>query len=112
MFSVKRPLRFLIHKLDLSDEQAMQVAEALSDFRLERDQADIERRRAKKTLTAALKSDAFDRTKADEALDEQLDAQRDLFEAFVDAIERIHAILDEGQREKLAYLLGSLDLEI
>lgn len=112
MFSVKRPLRFLMHKLDLTEDQVMVVADALSDFRIERDQADVERRRAKKVLTSALKGDAFDREKALEAVEQQVDSHRKLLEAFVDALGRVHDTLDESQREKLAFLLGSLDIEV
>ena len=112
MFSVKRPLRFLMHKLDLTDEQVMVVADALSDFRIERDQADVERRRAKKVLMSSLKADAFDREKALEGVEQQVIAHRQLLEAFIDALQRVHSTLDESQREKLAFLLGSLDIEV
>ena len=112
MFSVKRPLRFLIHKLDLDDEQVIEVADALSDFRIERDQADVERRRAKKVLVGALRGDEFDAEKAAEGVDKQVDASRRLHEAFVESLERVHAVLTPEQREKLAFLLGSLDIEV
>ncbi len=112
MFSVKRPLRFLSHKLDLSDDQLLVVADILSDYRLDRDAADVERRRAKKALTTALKTDTFDREAADAAVERQHQVHRELQERFVDALERLHGALDESQREKLAFLLGSLDLEV
>lgn len=112
MFSVKRPLRFLMHKLDLDDEQVIAVADALSDFRIERDQADVERRRGKKVLVSALTAEEFDREKAAEGVKQQVEANTRLHEAFVDTLERVHAVLSAGQREKLAFLLGSLDIEV
>ena len=112
MFHVKRPLRFLIHKLELTEDQIMVVADVLSDFKIEQDLADVERRRAKKVLVSALNADEFDRERAAEGVDQQVDAHRRLREAFVDALERVHATLTPPQREKLAFLLGSLDFDI
>lgn len=112
MFSVKRPLRFLIHKLELDDDQIMAVADALSDFKIEKDQADVERRRAKKVLVAALRGDDFDHEQAAEGVKQQVEAHERLRQAFVDSLERVHAVLTPDQREKLAFLLGSLDIDI
>lgn len=112
MFAVKRPLRFLMHKLDLDEEQTMVVADAISDFRIERDQADVDRRRAKKSLVRAMDEDDFDRSAAEEALADKLKTQRAVNEAFLDGLQRIHAVLDADQRKKLAFLLGSLDFEL
>ena len=112
MFGIKRPLRFLIRKLELDEEQVMVVMDAMSDFRIERDQAGIEARRARKVLVSALTGDEFDREKAAEAVEQQVESHRRLREAFVDALERVHGILNAAQREKLSFLLGSLDFEI
>ena len=112
MFSVKRPLRFLIHKLELEEEQILVVADVLSDFKIEKDYADVERRRAKKVLVSALKGDDFDHETAAEGVKQQVDAVEKLHTAFVAGLERIHEVLDASQREKLAFLLGSLDLEV
>ena len=112
MFSIKRPLRFLIHKLELEEDQVHEIADTLSDFKIEKDVADIERRRAKKVLAAALKADVFDREKAEEGVEQQVEAERRLRSAFVDSLERVHAALKPEQREKLAFLFGSLDIEV
>lgn len=112
MFSIKRPLRFLARKLELSDAQLREVADVLSDFKLERDLADVERRRAKKVLANALKGDTFDRDAANAAVEDQAAAHRRVREAFVDALERVHATLEPSQREELAFLFGSLDIEV
>lgn len=112
MFSIKRPLRFLSRKLELDDVQVRALADALSDFKLERDLADVERRRAKKVLANALKSDTFDRAAAEAAVGDQVEAHRRLREAYVDALERVHEALEPSQREELAYLFGSLDIEV
>ncbi len=112
MFSVKRPLRFLIHKLELDETQVIAVADALSDFKIEKDQADVERRRAKKVLVSALRGDEFDHDKAAEGVKQQVEAHQRLHEAFVGSLDRVHAVLNPTQREKLAFLLGSLDIEV
>ena len=112
MFSVKRPLRFLIHKLGLDQEQIMAVADALSDFRMEKDLADVDRRRAKKVLVGALKGEEFDEEVAAEGVKAQVEANQRLQEAFVDSLKRVHGVLTTDQREKLAFLLGSLDIEV
>ena len=112
MFSVKRPLRFLIHKLELDEAQIIVVADALSDFKIDKDQADVERRRANKVLVSALNGDEFDQVKAAEGVKQQVEAQQRLREAFVAALERVHGVLNPTQREKLAFLLGSLDIEV
>jgi Spy/CpxP family protein refolding chaperone len=112
MFAVKRPLRFLIHKLDLTEEQTMVVADVISDFRIERDQADVDRRRAKKALVRAFDEDEFDDEIARDALEQQLQAQRAVSDSFLQSLQRIHAVLEPAQRTKLGFLLGSLDFEM
>lgn len=112
MFGVKRPLRFLIHKLDLSEEQVMDVAEALNDYRLERAQAEIDRQRAHKLLADALRGDTFDDEKAAEAAERQADAARALQQAHSEALRRLHGALNPSQRQKLAFLIGALDFDV
>src|SRR5437588_538173 len=48
-FGVRRPLRFLAHKLDLNDRQVTEFARILDELRTERAQGEVDRRR---TLSA------------------------------------------------------------
>ena len=112
MFNVKRPLRFLIHKLDLDDDQAMVVADAFSDFRIEKAQAEVDRSRAKKLMVQAMSADEFDLDQAQSAVKAQVETSQQLHEAFLAAIQRIHAVLKPDQRTRFVFLIGSLDLDL
>ena len=45
-FGVRRPLRFLAHKLDLDNDQVVQLARILDELKIERAQAAVDDRRA------------------------------------------------------------------
>src|SRR5690348_849815 len=45
-FGVRRPLRFLAYKLELSDAQVPELAKILNELKTERAQADVDDRRA------------------------------------------------------------------
>ncbi|MCA9494011.1 MAG: periplasmic heavy metal sensor, partial [Myxococcales bacterium] len=59
-FGLRRPLRFLIERLGLDDVQAAEVQRAFEDLRLEREQADLDRRRGQAKLADLLESDTLD----------------------------------------------------
>jgi len=44
-FGVRRPLRFLAHKLDLNEQQVTELANILHDLKTERAQAEVDDRR-------------------------------------------------------------------
>lgn len=112
MFAMKRPLRFLVHKLELDDDQSMIVADAMNDFRIERAQFEVDRSRAKKTLMDALKKETFDDDQANDAIEAAASATKALQTAFTASLKRIHAVLDEGQRQKLAVLLAGMSFDV
>ena len=66
-FGVRRPLRFLAHKLGLDDRQVTEMARILNELKTERAQAEVDRRRTVAALADALAGDAFDAAKAGEA---------------------------------------------
>jgi Spy/CpxP family protein refolding chaperone len=104
-FGVRRPLRFLAHKLQLDDKQVAALARVLDELKIERAQAEVDDRRALADLADALTGDAFDATKAAGAGDRRVATAARLKEAVARALQQIHAVLNPDQRAKLAYLI-------
>jgi Spy/CpxP family protein refolding chaperone len=111
-FGVRRPLRFMAHKLELNDDQVKELAIVLNDLKTERAQAAVDNQRTVAAFAEALGGDAFDKTRADEGLALRVESAERLRQAVAKALERTHAILDPEQRKKLAYLLRSGALTI
>lgn len=104
-FGVRRPLRFLAHKLALSDEQVGQLAAILDRLKTERAQADVDYRRRTASLAEAFEAAAFDAGKVEAANEEQAKSAERLRASVKQALEQMHALLDAEQRKKFAYLL-------
>jgi len=111
-FGVRRPLRFLAHKLDLDERQVAELARILDELKTERAQAEVDRRRTVAALADAVGSDAFDAAKAAEGGDLRVKSAERLRNAVLKALERIHAILNPEQRARLAYLIRTGTLTI
>jgi Spy/CpxP family protein refolding chaperone len=111
-FGVRRPLRFLAHKLDLRDEQVAELARVLDDLKTERAQGEVDQRRSTAAFADAVAGEAFDETKVNEAADARVKSAERLRGAIVKALGRIHTLLDPEQRGKLAYLLRTGALSI
>jgi Spy/CpxP family protein refolding chaperone len=111
-FGVRRPLRFMAHKLELSQEQVGELAKILSDLKAERAQGAVDERRSTGSLADALASEAFDKDRAKGALDGRVKSAERLREAVYAALERIHAMLTPEQRQKLAYLMRTGALSV
>jgi Spy/CpxP family protein refolding chaperone len=111
-FGVRRPLRFLAHKLDLNDEQVAELARVLDDLKTERAQGAVDQRRTTATFADAVAGESFDEAKVNEAADARVKSAERLRGAVVKALGKIHAILDAEQRAKLAYLLRTGALAI
>jgi hypothetical protein len=111
-FGVRRPLRFLAHKLELDEKQMAVFATALDELKTERAQAAVDQRRRVSTLAEALEKSDFDEHKLREA-GEQQEKSAELVRAAVErALRKIHAVLDDEQRKRLAYLLRTGVLSI
>ena len=104
-FGVRRPLRFLAYKLDLRESQVGELAKILNDLKTERAQAEVDRRRTLSAFADAVASEAFDDAKAKEGGGQRVKTAEGLRDAVVNALKKIHAILDADQREQLAYLI-------
>jgi Spy/CpxP family protein refolding chaperone len=104
-FGVKRPLRFLAFKLQLTEQQMAELAVILDELKTERAQAAVDDRRTLSALADAVSGETFDdRKAADGALLRKNSADR-LGEAVVKALARMHKVLTAEQRERLAYLI-------
>ncbi|WP_394847508.1 Spy/CpxP family protein refolding chaperone [Pendulispora brunnea] len=104
-FGVRRPLRFLAHKLDLSEPQVTELANILNDLKTERAQAEVDDRRTMAAFADAVAGNSFDEARAKEGADLRTNSAEKLREAVTKALGRIHALLDDEQRKRFAYLI-------
>jgi Spy/CpxP family protein refolding chaperone len=111
-FGVRRPLRFLAHKLELDERQMAVFAAALDELKTERAQAAVDQRRRVSTLAEALEKVEFDEQKLSEAGEQQERSASQVRAAVERALRKIHAVLDDEQRKRLAYLLRTGVLSI
>lgn len=111
-FGVRRPLRFLAHKLDLDDRQVAELARILDELKTDRAQAEVDHRRTMTAFADAVAADAFDAAKAGEAGERRVQSAQRLRDAVVKALREIHALLNAEQRVRLAYMIrtGTLTL--
>ena len=104
-FGVRRPLRFLAHKLELDEKQVVLLARILDQLKTERAQASVDDRRALGEFADALAGDAFDTTKATAAGDRRVEGNKRLRETLLRSLQEIHAMLNSEQRARLAHLI-------
>jgi hypothetical protein len=111
-FGVRRPLRFLAHRLELDEKQAGELASVLSELKTERAQASVDHRRSVSGFADVVAGEAFDEGKAVAVAAERVKSAEHLRDALVKALGRIHGLLRADQRAKLAYLIrtGALTL--
>jgi Spy/CpxP family protein refolding chaperone len=102
---VRRPLRFLAWKLDLTSDQIASVARILERLKIERAQAEVEQRRSAAALADALEGEAFDAAAAAVAADHRADSARAVQKAVANALAELHAALEPDQRRRLAMLI-------
>ena len=104
-FGVRRPLRFLAYKLELDEKQVPELARILGDLKTERAQAEVDGRRATSALADAISAGNFDEAKGGEGATLRVKSAERLRDAVLAALRRIHGLLNEEQRAKLAYLI-------
>jgi Spy/CpxP family protein refolding chaperone len=102
---VRRPLRFLAHKLDLDDRQVSELASILSELKTERAQAEVDHRRSTAAFADRIADTSFDEAKVAEVAGARVRTAEHLRDALVKALGKIHALLNAEQREKMAYLI-------
>jgi Spy/CpxP family protein refolding chaperone len=104
-WGVRRPLRFLAHKLDLDQKQVAELARILDELKIERAQAEVDDRRARAEFADALLGATFDAGKAGAAGERRVQSAARLRDALTRALVAIHALLSPEQRERFAYLV-------
>jgi Spy/CpxP family protein refolding chaperone len=112
VLGVRRPLRFLAYKLDLTEPQVATLAAILDELKTERAQASVDQRRRISALAEAIESASFDDQRIAAIGEEQKRSDDRIREAVARALRKLHEALDEEQRKRLAYLLrtGALTL--
>jgi Spy/CpxP family protein refolding chaperone len=111
-FGVRRPLRFLAYKLDLSEQQTTELARILDDLKTERAQGSVDDRRAVAAFAEAVGGETFDAAKAAEASKGRTATAERLGQSVTEALSRIHQLLEPEQRQRLAYLVRSGTLSL
>jgi hypothetical protein len=111
-FGVRRPIRFLSERLDLSEKQVSELARIVERIRIERAQAAVDLRRAAGEFADALASDDFTMGAAESAGQRRVDAAKSVQNVVSHSLKSLHEILDEDQRDELASLIrtGALKL--
>src|ERR1700722_9902707 len=71
-FGVRRPLRFLAHKLDLEEAQVTELARILNDLKTERAQAAVDHRRSTSAIADAITGETVDEAKLGGAVNERV----------------------------------------
>ncbi|MEL7370418.1 MAG: Spy/CpxP family protein refolding chaperone [Myxococcota bacterium] len=107
LFGVRRPLRFMAHKLDLDESQVRVLARILDELKTERAQARVDEQRTISGFAEAMDSETFDAECADQAAQRRVETAERLKAAVLKALKETHAMLDERQRSRLAYMLRS-----
>src|SRR6266480_3900636 len=77
-FGVRRPLRFLAHKLELDEKQVVLLARILDELKTERAQAAVDDRRSLADFADALAGEQFDSAKAGDGADRRVESARRL----------------------------------
>jgi Spy/CpxP family protein refolding chaperone len=109
---VRRPLRFLVHKLDLDERQVTELARILNELKTERAQAEVDRQRTLAAFADALTGETFDTARAAAGGELRVKTAERLRDVVLKALQQIHALLNPEQRGRLAYLIrtGTLTL--
>jgi LTXXQ motif family protein len=104
-FGVRRPLRFLAHKLELSEAQVPELARILDELKTERAQGEVDNRRTVTAFADAVEAGTFNEVRSREGGDLRVKSAERLRDAVTLALSRIHAMLDDEQRKRLSYLI-------
>ncbi len=111
-FGVRRPLRYMAHRLDLDDDQIDTLAGILNVLKTERAQARLDEQKSIAGIADAVEGEAFDAERVEEALTLRVAAAERLKHEVLKTLQKTHDMLDPEQRKRLAYLLRSGQLTI
>jgi Spy/CpxP family protein refolding chaperone len=106
-FGVRRPLRHLAWKLNLTEAQIRDVVDVLDKLKTGYNQAQLDRDRSTSEIAGVFSASEFDAARAGAALSMRTRATESLNQELLAAMQRIFALLNEDQRRDFAYLLRS-----
>jgi hypothetical protein len=106
-FGVRRPLRHLAWKLNLSETQIRDVVDVLDRLKTAYNQARLDQDRSTSEVAAAFTGAEFDADRVTAALANRTRATEVLNADLLVATRRIFELLNEEQRREFAYLLRS-----
>jgi len=106
-FGVRRPLRHLAWKLNLTEAQVRDVVDVLDRLKTAYNQARLDQDRSTSEIAAVFAASAFDADKVGSALSMRTRATDALNQELLTATRRIFDLLNEDQRRDFAYLLRS-----
>ena len=109
---VRRPLRFLTYKLELQDNQVAELAKILDEIKTERAQVAVDHRRALSAFADAVEGGDYDEARAAAGAQIRVQSAERLKGAVLNALGRLHKMLDPQQRSRLAYLIRTGTLSI
>ena len=112
MFGIRRPLRHLTWKLDLDESQAREMADILARLKTARAQSRVDRESSVNDVAQAFNAEDFDEDAAAEAIERRKASVGNQEDSVLEALRRIHELLDADQRAEFAYLLRSGSLEL
>ena len=106
-FGVRRPLRYLRYHLDLDDGQSRRVAAILNRVKLEREQAEVDNKRAMHALADTLVRDDAHVEQLRTALDPRVKSAERLQAETARALNELGEVLDADQLQQFADMLRS-----
>ena len=107
-FGVRRPLRFLAHRLELDEHQVRRLAVVLDRLKGEREQARLDEERAlQRAAELLLDGELPPKASVDDAFAGRRAGQERLEAEVSQALIHIAELLDPDQRREFAYLLST-----
>jgi hypothetical protein len=98
-------VRFLSDRLEATPAQERQIAQALEDLRAEVEPLREEAKKTRADVAAALRRPSLDEVLFGELFARHDEALEKARKAFMGAVGKMHEVLDERQRERLAALI-------
>lgn len=104
-FGVRRPLRYLAHRLDLDDSQMRRMASVLNQLKNEREQAQLDDKRSVTALAELLAEGTPTLEEVREVLAPRVSGAERLNDETARALIAISEFLDEDQRDEFINLM-------
>lgn len=111
-FGVRRPLRYLSHRLDLDESQTRKMATVLNALKTEREQARLDETRTNAALAELMAKGTPTQEEVKEVLEPRVKSTETLNTETARSVISISEFLDEDQRKEFINLLltGSISL--